>query len=178
MNRRFLSSRAELLLLVLAVTACQDAAREARIWRASDHDRGDSPAQAPASNPSEAAIPAGSGDLPAQQASPHGAGAELDASVMRVWASQCVVCHGQIGAGDGPNGPATGARNLSEPSWQSAVSDERITESIRRGRGQMPGFAALSPEVLGGLVRLIRQMSAQPIPHAASPGPAPAPPAR
>jgi hypothetical protein len=69
-------------------------------------------------------------------------------------------CHGQIGAGDGPDGPKFSAQNLSDESWQHAVSDAGIAQAIRRGKGTMPPFA-LDAEVVEGLVALVRRMAAR-----------------
>jgi cytochrome c oxidase cbb3-type subunit 3 len=52
-------------------------------------------------------------------------------------------------------GAAMGARNLSDPRWQSTITDAQIAASISRGKGRMPAFS-LPPEVINGLVRLIR----------------------
>lgn len=74
---------------------------------------------------------------------------------MQVWVGKCMRCHGQIGAGDGPD--SMGARNLTDPTWQASVTDIRIAETIRSGRGRMPPFP-LEPAVVDGLVKLVRQM--------------------
>lgn len=76
---------------------------------------------------------------------------------MQVWITQCVRCHGRVGAADGPDGPATAAKDLSDARWQSVTSNEQIAASIVRGRGRMPAFS-LEPEVTIGLVELIRRM--------------------
>lgn len=91
--------------------------------------------------------------------SPHSSEGSGAARAMKAWIAQCVRCHGRVGAGDGPDGPASAARNLSDPAWQAATSDERIAEGIRRGRGLMPAFP-LPDDVVNGLVVLIRRMAA------------------
>ena len=93
---------------------------------------------------------------------------------MRLWATKCMRCHGQIGAGDGPDGPALGVINLSDASWQSTVADERLANSIRNGRGSMPSFA-LSPEEVESLIALIRQMGIRAEPLPSTPGTAASP---
>jgi mono/diheme cytochrome c family protein len=92
--------------------------------------------------------------------SPHARDNSLDARVMQTWVASCVRCHGQIGAGDGPDGPKFLARNLSDELWQQAASDARIAEAIRKGKGTMPPFA-LDAEMVEGLVALVRRMAAR-----------------
>jgi cytochrome c oxidase cbb3-type subunit 3 len=66
-----------------------------------------------------------------------------------------------VGRGDGPDGPATRARDLTQASWQQGVSDEQIAQSILRGRGAMPPFS-VDENTLPALIRLIRQMGREP----------------
>src|SRR6185436_4441984 len=90
----------------------------------------------------------------------------------------CAACHGQLGRGDGPQGPMLQARDLSDPTWQASVSDAQIAETITKGRGRMPP-AGLPPATVDGLVHLVRLFdrarmakaatSAQAAPSAAAP---------
>lgn len=80
--------------------------------------------------------------------------------------TKCAVCHGFTGAGDGPSADAFQPRphNETDPVWQASVTDDQIKEIILRGGVKlgkspaMPGNPRLRerPEVLDGLVKLIR----------------------
>ena len=51
------------------------------------------------------------------------------------------------------------ARNLTEPGWQEAVSDERIFNSIANGRKKMPAFGKkITQAEIDSLVLLVRGM--------------------
>ena len=51
------------------------------------------------------------------------------------------------------------ARNLTEPGWQEAVSDERIFNSITNGRKKMPAFGKkITQAEIDSLVLLVRGM--------------------
>lgn len=140
----------ELTLAALALgptlLGCQSSPRDVRPWQASDHDRSEEqqPLQAPPQ------------PVTAESASPHQRGA-MAGRAMQVWVSQCIRCHGRVGAGDGPDGAALGATDLSNAAWQSAVTNEQIAQAIVRGKGRMPAFP-LEPEVAADLVELIRRM--------------------
>jgi mono/diheme cytochrome c family protein len=133
--------------LVLAVLAAAPSAgcrkdEEAREWRASDHDHTAAP------NAGQAPVGADGGIV-----RPPIPG--LDEVTLVAWRRSCASCHGTLGRGDGPQGPSTRARDLSDPSWQASVSDAEIARVIRDGRGAMPKFD-LPQATLEGLVRLVR----------------------
>src|SRR6266508_13480 len=122
--RRLLRALPALILSALA-PACSKAQSDVREWRASDHDHTSGP---------------NSG-----QAGPESAGAEaanqgVDEVTIVAWKQNCVTCHGIIGAGDGPQGAAVRAANLTAPAWQASVTDEQIADTIRSGKGVMPAF--------------------------------------
>ena len=75
-----------------------------------------------------------------------------------LYAKQCASCHGKDGRAKTLKAKFNGARNLTAPGWQEAVSDERIYNSIANGRGKkMPGFAKkLSEAEIDSLVLLVR----------------------
>lgn len=88
---------------------------------------------------------------------------------MRIFRHYCVVCHGEEGAGDGFNAynldPAP--RDLTDPKYQNAISDETLTEVVTQGgRGMnksilMPAYGkTLSKEQISDLVAFIRTLSA------------------
>lgn len=124
-----------LVLLLAAPIACSKS--EKREWSASDHDQPEEnqPAQrtAPPSQPPPAA---------AQNDDP--------------WASTCAPCHGASGKGDGPMGAAMSAPNLANPDWQAKVTDQQIADTIKNGRGRMPGFASLPQSSVDALVKHVR----------------------
>jgi len=79
-----------------------------------------------------------------------------------------VRCHGTVGRGDGPEGARLGARDLGDPAWQDAMSDERLRAVVTGGSGDMPAFD-LPDSTLDDLVGLIRKMRAQRPTRAAPP---------
>jgi mono/diheme cytochrome c family protein len=158
--KRLVSIRLACSLSLLAA-ACDQNSTNLRTWRASDHDheeltnRASAPANDEASGqPSEVQSATA---LPSATTSPHGQDSPELVAAMQLWAAKCVRCHGQIGAGDGPDGSRVGARNLTDPAWQKTTSDERIAASISSGRGMMPAFT-VEAETLSELVRLVRQL--------------------
>ena len=75
-----------------------------------------------------------------------------------LFAKHCATCHGKDGRSKTFKAKFNHARNLTEPGWQEAVSDERIFNSIANGRGgKMPSFAKkLSVAEIEGLVLFVR----------------------
>jgi mono/diheme cytochrome c family protein len=124
-----------------------------REWRASDHDHTSSPSAGQAGPESMGAAAAA-------------ANQGVDEVTIVAWKQNCVPCHGIVGAGDGPQGAAARAANLTTPAWQASVTDEQIADAIRRGKGAMPAFP-LPDATIAGLVRLVRLLNA----NAANPGP-------
>jgi mono/diheme cytochrome c family protein len=76
------------------------------------------------------------------------------------WRQQCATCHGNLGKGDGPQGPMFKAADLGREDWQSKVKDEEIAATIRNGKGRMPKFD-LPDEVVHGLVARVRSFRGQ-----------------
>jgi mono/diheme cytochrome c family protein len=74
----------------------------------------------------------------------------------------CVSCHGNDGRAKTSKGKFSHARDLSDPQWQSEVSDERIFNSILNGRnvrGNMPPFSAkLNEKEVDSLVDFVRKL--------------------
>jgi mono/diheme cytochrome c family protein len=95
-----------------------------------------------------AALPA---QGPKSEASPRAAAAAL-------YAKHCATCHGKDGRAKTFKAKFNHARDLTDPAWQSEVSDERVFNSISRGRGKkMPAFGKkLSTEQLESLVAHVR----------------------
>jgi mono/diheme cytochrome c family protein len=128
-----------------------------------------SPNAKPESGPSRPrAGGAGEGQAGGAGAPMGGHGSQAEA----MFATVCVTCHGADGSGRGPAAEALNPkpRNYTDPQWQASVTDDQIKEIILKG-GQgvgkspmMPGQPQLAdqPEVLDGLVKIIRAFGKHP----------------
>lgn len=134
----------------LGALACNERPSDLREWRVSDHDHTDSP---------------GSGQVQVDPNAASAAPAGLDDVTIVAWSQNCTQCHGQLGRGDGPRGPMLKATNLSDPQWQSAVTDEHIAKIIKEGKGAMPA-SNLPDGTITNLVKLVRLMNAARMPAA------------
>jgi cytochrome c oxidase cbb3-type subunit 3 len=125
------------------------AADKAKEWTPADHDRAEEQASGGGNAPQQApqAPPQRDRDASAAQSA-----AQL---VEITWQENCLVCHGPLGRGDGPNGPMVKASDLTREEWQSKVSDADIAAIITNGKSRMPKFD-LPPKVVEGLVARIR----------------------
>lgn len=93
-----------------------------------------------------------------------GAGRETTNNYVRpaaqLYRRHCVSCHGTDGKSKTSKGRYNHARDLTDPDWQSDVSDERIFNSITNGRnvrGNMPPFGQkLKEDEINSLVTFIR----------------------
>lgn len=80
--------------------------------------------------------------------------------------SKCVVCHGSVGAGDGPGAAALNPkpRAFGDDAWQTSVKDEQIENAILMGGaavGKSPAMPAnpelqSKPAVVKQLVKIVR----------------------
>ena len=127
-----------------ALLACNERPSDLREWRATDHDHTENPG-----NDQVQVDPAASA-----QTVPG-----LEDVTIVAWSQNCTQCHGQLGRGDGPRGPMLKATNLSDPAWQSSVTDEQIAATIKLGRGAMPSFKQLPDVTIANLVKLVRMMN-------------------
>jgi len=140
MARLFVTSFLGLLFAV----ACNRDPGEIREWRPADHrhQTEETPAEQPMTSPqvSGSAEPSVPG---------------LEEVTIAAYRRACATCHGQLGRGDGPQGPMVQARDLSDPAWQASVTDQQLADSILHGRGRMPP-SGLPPDTVQGLVHLVR----------------------
>jgi mono/diheme cytochrome c family protein len=76
------------------------------------------------------------------------------------YAKNCATCHGKDGrANTFKSKHHQHARDLTDARWQSEVSDERILDSIRDGRGRMPAFKGkLTTEQITSLLSYVRDL--------------------
>ena len=72
--------------------------------------------------------------------------------------SQCAQCHGRDGRAKTKRGRQTHTRDITNAEWQNDVSDERIFNSISRGKGKMPAFNKLSDAQVDSLVSYVRRL--------------------
>jgi hypothetical protein len=150
---RSLHALAAALLSVVALAACDrpPSADEARVWTATDHDHIEDQMRAAQGTPGGAG-----GEGNGQGGGPSdGKQAQAQQMIESVWKSQCAVCHGVTGKGDGPQGPMLRARDLTAEEWQATATDSQIATTIKMGKGKMPKFDMPEP-ILRGLVERIR----------------------
>lgn len=73
--------------------------------------------------------------------------------------AQCAKCHGKDGRAHTARGRLSHARDMTNASWQNEVSDERLFNSINKGKGKMPAYGKkLSEDQIDALVRYVRQL--------------------
>ena len=76
-----------------------------------------------------------------------------------LFVKNCASCHGKDGRSKTLKAKFKHARNLSDPIWQSTITDEHIYESILRGRKRMPAFESkLSKPEIAALVTYVRML--------------------
>jgi mono/diheme cytochrome c family protein len=76
-----------------------------------------------------------------------------------LYAKTCASCHGKDGRAKTFKAKLNHARNLSDPEWQSRVSDERIFNSIMNGKGKMPAYGKkFSEQEINALVTYVRAL--------------------
>jgi mono/diheme cytochrome c family protein len=151
------------VLALSLACGCSREASDLREWKASDHDHTSNPGAAQVEVKQDAGSPL--------------AVYGIDEVTVVAWEQSCATCHGAQGAGDGPQGPITKARDLTDAAWHASVSDESIAQTIRNGRGMMPP-SRLPEATVQSLVRLVRLLDPRrraEIEAKANPSAAPAP---
>jgi mono/diheme cytochrome c family protein len=130
-----------MLLALSLACGCSRQASDLREWKVSDHDHTSNPGAAQVEVKQDAGSPL--------------AVYGIDEVTVVAWEKSCATCHGAQGAGDGPQGPITKARDLTDAAWHASVTDESIAQTIRNGRGMMPP-SRLPEATVQSLVRLVR----------------------
>lgn len=138
-------TRAFMVLTAAAYLGCNRLPDDVREWRPSDHHDTEK------SDPATGRSPQVSGS-----AEPSLPGLE-DVTVV-TWQRACTQCHGPVGRGDGPRGPMVKARDLTDPAWQSSVTDAELADAIAKGKNAMPAFQ-LPQTTIDGLVHLVRLLN-------------------
>ena len=94
-------------------------------------------------------------------------GMDATEQAQKMYETVCAMCHGMSGMGDGQAAANLNPkpRNYTDAAWQASVTDEEIKKTIMLG-GQATGKSAAmpawssqlkdQPEVLDGLVQIIR----------------------
>ena len=73
--------------------------------------------------------------------------------------AKCATCHGRDGRGKTFKGKLSHARDFTRAEWQNEVTDERLFNSITKGKGKMPAYGKkLSEDQIDALVRYVRQL--------------------
>ncbi|HEY6806092.1 MAG TPA: c-type cytochrome [Pyrinomonadaceae bacterium] len=71
----------------------------------------------------------------------------------------CASCHGKDGRAKTFKAKFNHARNLADPRWQAAISDEHVYESILHGKEKMPAFGKkLTADEVAALVTYVRML--------------------
>jgi cytochrome c551/c552 len=102
---------------------------------------------------------------------PRGGGAEPSQAEL-MFSTLCATCHGADGTGNGPAAASLNPkpRNYTDAAWQASVTDDHLRDTILKGGAgvgkspMMPGQPQLKdhPEVLDGLVQIIRKFGKHP----------------
>ena len=86
--------------------------------------------------------------------------APLPGDAKATFDAQCAKCHGRDGRAHTTRGRLSHARDMTNVAWQNEASDERLFNSINKGRGKnMPAYGKkLSEDQIDALVRYVRQL--------------------
>ena len=79
-------------------------------------------------------------------------------NAIKVYKTNCALCHSADGSGDSSSGKALKAKDLRSPEVQGK-SDAELAEVITKGKGKMPAFGhKLSADVIKSLLAYIREL--------------------
>ena len=85
--------------------------------------------------------------------------AQKDADASVLFEKHCDTCHGKDGQAKTFKAKFNHARNLTDPTWQAEVTDERLFNSISNGKGKMPAWGKkLSEAQIKALVAYVRKL--------------------
>lgn len=86
---------------------------------------------------------------------------ELIADGGKLYATNCVSCHGTDGHGNGPAAAAFNPkpRDFTSGEWRQGGKPSQIFHTLGTGFGSMPSFAALSADQRWALVHFVRSLS-------------------
>lgn len=74
-----------------------------------------------------------------------------------LYSKHCASCHGKDGRAKTFKGKLNHARDLTDQAWQDDTSDERLFNSIMKGKRKMPGFSKkMSEQEIDALVKYVR----------------------
>lgn len=80
-------------------------------------------------------------------------------SAAELYSKNCASCHGKDGRAKTIKGKLKHARDLTDSTWQSRVSDERIFNSISNGKGKMPAYGKkLNEQEIDSLASYVRAL--------------------
>ena len=80
-------------------------------------------------------------------------------SAAGLYAKNCASCHGKDGRAKTLKAKLNHARDLTDPTWQGSVTDERIFNSIMNGKRKMPAYGKkVSEQEIDSLVTYVRRL--------------------
>lgn len=80
-------------------------------------------------------------------------------SAAELYAKNCASCHGKDGRAKTFKGKLKHARDLTDPTWQGNVGDERLFNAIMNGKGKMPAYSKkLSQPEIDSMVSYVRAL--------------------
>ncbi|HTZ33946.1 MAG TPA: c-type cytochrome [Methylomirabilota bacterium] len=108
---------------------------------------------------------AGQAETAGTTAAPGGAGKATPASVAsgkKIYATDCLMCHGKEGAGDGDLAVdmKLTLKDYRDPATLKDISDKEMFEIIDKGKGKMMGEEGrLKPEQISDVVNYVRSLA-------------------
>src|SRR6202043_139872 len=89
------------------------------------------------------------------------AATHAQSDLVKIYKTNCVLCHSADGSGDSPSGKALHAKDLRSEEVQKQ-SDAALSEVITKGKGKMPAFGAkIKPDDVTNLVSYLRALPKQ-----------------